>query len=141
MEAPKFPDVVLVVEGERFPAHRGVLAARSEYFRGMLEGSRQQEITLEVSARAFWAGEEDDKGAVCTALELEVLKAADLFQAEGLLKHCLEGFRSGLSVHTVVEQLVGAQGRAGGGADRHDRVLLYPFERHPGVLLWSRLLY
>ena len=26
-------------------------------------------------------------------LELEVLKAADLFQAEGLLKHCLEGFR------------------------------------------------
>jgi hypothetical protein len=35
-----------------------------------------------------------------------VLKAADLFQAEGLLKHCLEGFREGLTVHTVVEQLV-----------------------------------
>ena len=58
-EAPELADVVLVVEGERFPAHRGVLAARSEYFRGLLlsgmhEGSGQQEIELgEVSARAF----------------------------------------------------------------------------------------
>jgi hypothetical protein len=52
------------------------------------------------------AGGEDDKGAVRTALELAVLKAADLFQAERLLKHYLEGFRSGLSVHKVVEQLV-----------------------------------
>jgi len=53
------------------------------------------------------AGGEDDKGAVRTALELAVLKATELFQAEGvLLKHYLEGFRSGLSVHKVVEQLV-----------------------------------
>jgi hypothetical protein len=174
-------DVVLVVEGERFPAHRGVLAARNEYFRGLLrsrmqEGSGQQEITLKmVSAGAFrvvlrylytaavpaWeelqgtgtgaeedgaaggghggrgkgggkggeggkgkggskgkgkgkgkgkeaAGSEEDEGAGRAALELEVLKAADLFQAEGLLKHCLEGFRGALTVHTVVEQLVWA---------------------------------
>ena len=37
-----------------------------------------------------------------------MLTAADLFQAEGLLKHCLEGFRGGLTVDTVVEQLVWA---------------------------------
>jgi len=37
-----------------------------------------------------------------------VLKAADLFQAEGLLKHCLEGFRGALTVHTVAEQLAWA---------------------------------
>jgi sugar lactone lactonase YvrE len=174
-------DVVLVVEGERFPAHRGVLAARNEYFRGLLrsrmqEGSGQQEISLKlVSAGAFrvvlrylytaavpaWeelqgtgtgaeedgaaggghggrgkgvgkggggdkgkggskckgrgkgkgkeaAGSEEDEWAGRAALELEVLKAADLFQAEGLLKHCLEGFRGALTVHTVVEQLVWA---------------------------------
>jgi hypothetical protein len=179
VEAPELADVVLVVEGERFPAHRNVLAARSEYFRGLVlsgmqEGSGQQEIALEeVSAGAFrvvlrylytaavpaWeelqgtgigaegggaaggghggrgkrggkgggkgmggskgkgkgkgkskeaAGSEDDEGAGRAALELEVLTAADLFQAEGLLKHCLEGFRGGLTVHTAVEQLVWA---------------------------------
>ena len=54
------------------------------------------------------AGSEEDEGAGRAALELKVLKAADLFQAEGLLKHCLEGFRRALTVHTVVEQLVWA---------------------------------
>ena len=35
LEDETLTDVVLVVEGERFPAHRVILAARSEYFRGM----------------------------------------------------------------------------------------------------------
>jgi len=38
----------------------------------------------------------------------EVFKAADLFQAEGLLKHCLETFRLSLTLHTAVECLVWA---------------------------------
>ena len=54
------------------------------------------------------ADSEEDEGAGRAALGLGVLKAADLFQAEGLLKHCMEGFRGALTVHTVVEQLVWA---------------------------------
>ena len=55
------------------------------------------------------ASSEEGEGAGRAALELEVLKGADLFQAEGLLTHCrLEAFRGGLTVHTVVEQLVWA---------------------------------
>ena len=42
-------------------------------------------------------------------MKLEVLKAADLLRAEGLLQHCLEGFREALTVATAVEQLVWAQ--------------------------------
>ena len=38
----------------------------------------------------------------------EVLKAADMLQAEGLLKHCLEAFGGGLTVHTAIEHLVWA---------------------------------
>jgi hypothetical protein len=37
-----------------------------------------------------------------------VLKAADMLQAEGLLKHCLEAFGGGLTVHTAIEHLVWA---------------------------------
>ncbi|XP_037076077.1 LOW QUALITY PROTEIN: BTB/POZ domain-containing protein 9-like [Pollicipes pollicipes] len=46
----EFSDVVLVVDGHRFSAHRSVLAARSEYFRALLFGgmkeSREKEVTL-----------------------------------------------------------------------------------------------
>jgi DNA-binding beta-propeller fold protein YncE len=46
LENGTLADVVLVVEGERFPAHRGVLAAQSEYFRGLflsgMQGARSE---------------------------------------------------------------------------------------------------
>jgi hypothetical protein len=41
-------------------------------------------------------------------LEREVLKAADLFRLEALLQHCVETFRRGLKVDTVIEALVWA---------------------------------
>ncbi|XP_050435389.1 BTB/POZ domain-containing protein 9-like [Adelges cooleyi] len=47
----EFSDVVLVLENERFPAHRAVLASRSDYFRGLLYGgfeeTHQKEVPIE----------------------------------------------------------------------------------------------
>lgn len=52
-----YSDVVFLVEDQRLPAHRLVLAARCEYFRAMLYGdmaeSKKHEIQLEVPLEAF----------------------------------------------------------------------------------------
>ncbi|XP_002024639.2 BTB/POZ domain-containing protein 9 [Drosophila persimilis] len=52
-------DVEFLVEGQRLPGHRQVLAKRSEYFRALLCGSmlesRQREVRLEVPLEPFKA--------------------------------------------------------------------------------------
>jgi hypothetical protein len=48
----------------------------------------------------------------------EVLKAADMLQAEGLFRHCLEAFRGGLTVNTAIEHLVWAH--QGGPTEARD---------------------
>lgn len=53
----RYADVEFVVEEQRLPAHRAILAARSEYFRAMLYGgmaeTTQRQIPLEVSLDSF----------------------------------------------------------------------------------------
>lgn len=118
-------DVTLAVEGQRFPVHRCVLAARSGYFKGLFEsgrgmkeeGSRAagEDIVLEeVSAEAFevllrflYAQELPDGGEKGEKLG-EYARVADRFQAAGLYEHCVGRFRSGLRVSNVVERLVQA---------------------------------
>ncbi|XP_061390585.1 BTB/POZ domain-containing protein 9 [Musca vetustissima] len=52
-----YSDVCFIVENQRLPAHRVMLAARSEYFRALLYGglseSTQNEIHLKVPVEAF----------------------------------------------------------------------------------------
>ncbi|XP_026471580.1 BTB/POZ domain-containing protein 9 isoform X2 [Ctenocephalides felis] len=53
-----YSDVILVVEGEKIPSHKVILASRSEFFRALLFGglkeSSQEEIVLkEVPIKAF----------------------------------------------------------------------------------------
>ena len=45
-----------------------------------------------------------------------MLKTADMLQAEGLFRHCLEAFGGGLTVHTAIEHLVWAQKHGPEGA-------------------------
>lgn len=52
-----YSDVVFIVEQQRLPAHRVILAARSEYFRTLLYGgfseSTKKIIELEIPVEAF----------------------------------------------------------------------------------------
>ncbi|XP_055594610.1 BTB/POZ domain-containing protein 9 [Uranotaenia lowii] len=54
-----YSDVTFIVENEKLPAHRVILAARSEYFRALLYGglseSNQNEIHLKIPLKAFKA--------------------------------------------------------------------------------------
>uniref|UniRef100_A0A1Q3FF41 BTB/POZ domain-containing protein 9 n=1 Tax=Culex tarsalis TaxID=7177 RepID=A0A1Q3FF41_CULTA len=54
-----YSDVTFIVEDEKLPAHRVILAARSEYFRALLYGglseSSQHEIRLKIPLKAFKA--------------------------------------------------------------------------------------
>ena len=54
-----YSDVTFLVENQRLPAHRVILAARSEYFRALLYGglseSTQSEIRLTIPLEAFKA--------------------------------------------------------------------------------------
>ncbi|KAL9696135.1 hypothetical protein quinque_015420 [Culex quinquefasciatus] len=54
-----YSDVTFIVEDEKLPAHRVILAARSEYFRALLYGglseSTQHEIHLKIPLKAFKA--------------------------------------------------------------------------------------
>ncbi|KAL7744657.1 hypothetical protein ACLKA6_017162 [Drosophila palustris] len=53
----RYADVEFVVEEQRLPAHRAILAARSEYFRALLYGgmseTTQRQIALEVPLDSF----------------------------------------------------------------------------------------
>ena len=118
-------DVTFAVDGQRFPAHRCVLAARSPYFRGLFksckgmsegEGSAAgQDIVLEeVSTGAFCAlqrflytndlpeGEDCGEGLAVG----EMRQVADRFQAVALYVHYVPRFTEGLKVGNAIEQLV-----------------------------------
>jgi len=121
-------DVIFAVNGQRFPAYRCVLAARSPYFKALFasgqgmreEGSRAAggEIVLEdVSAPEFEMlleylyahklpeGEEWQAGPGPG----EMAVVADRFQSSGLYTHCVGKFGGGLKVGNVVARLVQAR--------------------------------
>ena len=135
-------DVTFAVDGQRFHAHRCMLAARSPYFKALFasgqgmreEGSRAAggDIELEeVSAPDFEMlmeylyshklpeGEEWQAGPGPG----EMAVVADWFQASGLYMHCVGKFVGGLKVGKVVARLV--QARDCGLTDLEEAVMEY----------------
>jgi hypothetical protein len=127
LEDAGLADVTFAVDGQHFPAHRCVLAARSAYFsgmfksgQGMLEGGNSaagQDIVLkEVGAGAFRVllrylyagklpeGEESWEGVGV----VEMAGVADQFQAGELYEHCVGQFREELRAANVMGRLVEA---------------------------------
>jgi len=125
LEDTALADVTFAVDGQRFPAHRCVLAVRSPYFRGLFEsgtgmsegGGRAagNDIVIEgVGAGAFRTllrflytnilPDEEDCGEGLEAGEMA--RVADRFQAVALYKHCVLQFRDGLKVGNIVVRLV-----------------------------------
>ena len=122
LEQKELADVNFVVDGQRFHGHRCVLAARSEYFKGLFNsGWRMREGTSnagDVAIEGVRAGafrvllrylyteevpEEEDCGE---GLETgEMATVADRFQAQRLYHHCVGLFREALTVGTVVQRL------------------------------------
>jgi len=91
-------------DSRRLVQQRVVMVVRVERVGGGVGGTRQ--------AGAGGTGEgggkrDEHKGAGRRqAMAREVFKATDVFQAEGLLNHCLKTFRLSLTLHTAVECLV-----------------------------------
>ncbi|XP_041768288.1 BTB/POZ domain-containing protein 9-like isoform X1 [Anopheles merus] len=81
-----YSDVTFLVQNEQIPAHRAILAARSEYFRALLYGglkeSNQSKITLDVSSTAF---KQLLRYIYTGSLELQDMEVDDILTLLGLV--------------------------------------------------------
>ena len=132
LDNPELADVIFSVDGERIPAHRCVLAARSTHFEemfrlgqdsGIREGGRRQvllaavedvvikdvrALTFRVLLRYLYTGRLPVKGSLegPNVTVLEMAKVASDFKAHELYEHCVERFRQELRVENVLNWLV-----------------------------------
>jgi len=135
-------DVTFAVDGQRFPVYRGVLAARSPYFKAFFasgqcmreEGSRAagEDIVIEdASAHEFERLLEYLYGHMLPEGEEwkagpgpgEMAVVADRFQASELYAHCVRKFWGELRVGNVMTRLV--QARDSGLAELEEAAIGY----------------
>ncbi|CAG02527.1 unnamed protein product, partial [Tetraodon nigroviridis] len=106
-------DVVLLVEGRPIPAHRVLLAASCDYFRGMFAGGLREAEQTEVSIHSvsFTAMKKLLDYIYTSEIELdlecvqEVLVAATLLQLDVVISFCCEFVYSWLDESNVLEVL------------------------------------
>ncbi|RCV31920.1 hypothetical protein SETIT_6G216900v2 [Setaria italica] len=127
LDCPETSDVSFVVNGEAFPSHRAVLAARSPVFKAQLFGSMKEaamsSITLHDIAPATFkvmlrfmytdslAGEDDELGDSATENEKfqDLLAAADRYALDRLKLLCASKLWDSVSVDTVAATLACAE--------------------------------
>ncbi|KAK0138148.1 Kelch-like protein 22 [Merluccius polli] len=104
-------DVVLLVEGRPIPAHRVLLAAACDYFRGMFAGGLREAQQAEIPVRGvthvamsklldFIYTSEVELDLACVQ---EVLVAATLIQIEDVIRFCCDFLFSWLDESNILE--------------------------------------
>ena len=111
LDDPTSADVTFVVNNERIPAHRIILAARSTYFRsmfssGMREAQRGNDIVIQDTSpaafRALLLHLYADELAFDDTLVVDVLRKAKELELTRVYNHCERRCQRGLSAHNAV---------------------------------------
>jgi BTB/POZ domain-containing protein 9 len=81
-----FSDITLVVDGNRLPAHRVLLAARSDYFRALLYGGMKesQETDIHIKVSSLQAFKYLLKYLYCGHIQLKSFKEETILEIFGL---------------------------------------------------------
>ncbi|KAL9695371.1 hypothetical protein quinque_014656 [Culex quinquefasciatus] len=110
----KFGDVTILVAGQRFPAHKCILSARSSVFSAMFEHPMQETIencvsiddieppVIEALLRFIYT----DELASLETLAHALYKAADKYDVPTLKSHCRSHILEKLSWETAAETLM-----------------------------------
>lgn len=105
-----FSDIRFIVEEKPIYAHRCILYARAEYFRNMFDSQMRETLEMDipipdVSYTVFRAVLEYiySGGAKVTngRMAIDLLKAADMFQIEGLRNLCVEKVEQAVTIENV----------------------------------------
>ena len=111
LDDPTSADVTFVVNNERIPAHRIILAARSTYFRsmfssGMREAQSGNDIVIQDTSpaafRALLLYLYADELAFDDTLVVDVLRKAKELELTRVYNHCEQRCQRGLSAHNAV---------------------------------------
>ncbi|XP_050432730.1 BTB/POZ domain-containing protein 9-like [Adelges cooleyi] len=119
----KFSDVVLIVDNDRIPAHKLVLALNSEYFsalfyRGLLE-TFQTDVTLELDGASVNSFKILLKYAYSGQLNLGNLESNDIIELFGLL-----------NLFNFPKALIGLSKYLGGKIDVHNMFPMFGLAHH-----------
>lgn len=105
-----FYDFKITVEGKEFKVHRAILAARSPYFSTMFTTYIQEAASNEFELKDVDAGTFKEflnfiyTGRITDGFSgfIELYKAADLFEVDGLKSVCLKNIKSRLTKENAV---------------------------------------